>query len=350
MENHIHILQCPHTGEALRLVNDIPGLRLPDLPSMEAALINTSESWLYPVMNGVIFLLPHYAIQLGEAKSTDNQMSYNRDRVFRYYNEVSYSQLEGKTIYSDSGKWVDFREVSKEYVRNSFRRAKKYLDGKGVYYLDVASGPIGLPEYIDLSMDFEVRICIDISYKALEKAKENYPKEGLYICGDIANIPLKEGVCDAVLSQHTLYHIPKSEQATAVKELYRVVKPGGRVAIVYSWFYYSILMDLTLLPIQIYRVIRYLASLAFSKFLKDRPRLYFYVHSPFWFNKFEFAKHTRFYCWRSANKFFLNTFIHKGLYGEQILKWLVRMEDRFPRLFGWIGDYPIIVIDKPGNG
>ena len=347
MESHIPILRCPHTGEDLVLVKDPSQNGFPGLPAMDSCLANTSGTWLYPVMNGIIFLLPHYAVQTGETPDAKVQMPYNRDRVFRYYNEVSYSQKEGKTIYSDSGKWVDYREVSDEYIRNSFRRAKKYLDGKGKYYLDVASGPIGLPEYIDLSRDYEVRICVDISYKALEKARANYPGEGLFICGDIANIPLKEGVCDAVLSQHTLYHVPRREQATAVRELYRVAKPGGRVAIVYSWFYYSLLMDIALLPIQLYRVARYFLSLGFSKFLKDRPRLYFYVHSPLWFKRFEFAKHMRFYCWRSANKYFLNTFIHKGLFGERILRWLMHMEDRYPVFFGWTGDYPVIVIDKP---
>lgn len=354
MQQHTGILQCPHTGESLSLVRDISQFNdaldqdiISSLASMEACLVNDSSSWLYPVINGVIFLLPHYAIALTpEAAGNKDKMPYDRERVFDYYNEVSYHQVEGKAIYSDSAKWVDYREVSKVYIRTCFRRAGKYLDGAGQYYLDVASGPIGLEEYIDLSKSYQVRICIDISYKALEKAKENYPREGLFICGDIANIPLKDGVCDAVLSQHTLYHVPRKEQATAVRELYRVAKPGGRVAIVYSWFYYSLFMNIALLPIQLYRVARYFLSLWLSPVFRDKPRLYFAVHSPFWFKNLGLPGKMEFYCWRSVNKYFLDTYIHKGLGGEKILRRLMRLEDRYPRFFGWVGDYPVVVIDK----
>jgi SAM-dependent methyltransferase len=43
--------------------------------------------------------------------------------------------------------------------------------------------------------------------------------------GDVQALPLPDGVCDLVLAMHMLYHVP--DQARAVAELRRVLRPGG---------------------------------------------------------------------------------------------------------------------------
>ena len=220
-------------------------------------------------------------------------------------------------------------------------------EDKSKYYLDIASGTIGFQEYLDLSSEFEVRICVDISFNALVEAKLNMKeKKGIYICGDITNIPLQSNVCDAVLSQHTLYHIPKNEQKTAVEEMYRVAKEGSTIAIVYNWFFYAVLMDIFLFPFQIYRVARHYAGKAYVRLFKSKPRLYFYCHPQWWFNQFPFKDKIEIYCWRSTNKSFIDFYIHDGLFGKQILNFIQRMEDKYPKALGVLGDYPIIVIKK----
>jgi SAM-dependent methyltransferase len=181
----------------------------------------------------------------------------------------------------------------------------------------------------------------------LFQAVENFKgKKGLFICGDITNIPLKNEVCDAVLCQHTLYHIPKNEQAKAVEELYRVCKNGGKVAIVYNWFFYSLLTNILIFPIQIYRIIRHYLGKLYVRFFPDKPRLYFFVYPPSWFKRFDFANEIEFFCWRSLNKNILDVYIHKSLWGKNILNWVMKMEDKYPKQLGKIGDYPIIIISK----
>ncbi|MBN2639139.1 MAG: class I SAM-dependent methyltransferase [Bacteroidales bacterium] len=176
----------------------------------------------------------------------------------------------------------------------------------------------------------------------------NYsPKKGIYLCADITNIPLKENSCDSVLCQHTLYHIPKNEQKNAVNEMYRVAKPGSNIAIVYSWFYHSWFMNISLLPIQLYRITRHLAGKIYVRLFKSKPRLYFYPHSMRWFKRsFDFSHKMNFYCWRSTNKYFLNLYVHQGLFGKKLLETLRKSEDKHPKFWGKFGEYPVIEIKK----
>ncbi len=350
------ILRCPVSGESLTrvTVEDIAGiigkdfeLNMPE-GEIDGGYINASGRYLYPVMEGIILLLPHYAWFTGDGEDIRSGMVFDKKRVFNYYNDISYKLKEGMTIYEDTGKWVDYREVSSAYIFHCFSRARQYLNAEGKYFLDIASGPIGLKEYLTLSDGYEIRICIDISVNALIQAKHNLNgRKGIFICGDITNIPLQEGICDAVLSQHTLYHIPKNEQHKAVGELYRVARPGTSVAIVYNWFFYSLLMDISLFPIQIYRLLRHYAGKVWVRLFSSKPRLYFYVHPRSWFRKrFPFSGEISFYCWRSTNKYFMNIYIHKRLFGESILRKLRDLEEKYPRWFGKHGAYPVIVIRK----
>ena len=216
--------------------------------------------------------------------------------------------------------------------------------------LDVGSGPIGLPEYMALSDGYNYRICLDFSINALIQAKENIEKagqKGIYICGDATNMPIKDNAVDTVLSQHTLYHIHKDDQKTAVNEMYRVAKPKSKIVIVYNWFYHSWFMNLSLNVIQVYRILRHFAGKFYFRFVKARPGLYFYTHSPEWFKKsFEFSDNIDFYCWRSTNKYFLNLYIHKFLNGENLLNGLMKIEDKYTKFMGKFGEYPAIVITK----
>jgi ubiquinone/menaquinone biosynthesis C-methylase UbiE/uncharacterized protein YbaR (Trm112 family) len=350
------ILQCPITKEGLRLItkNEIIGLvknydnNFLRIENLTEGLVNNSITYFYPVFDDIIILLPVYALSIGQGEDHKDKMAFDKERVFNYYNQINYSTKNSLKIYEDSPKWVDFREVSEEYVRNSFTKAKKHLNPSGQYLLDIASGPIGLKEYIDLSGNYEVRICIDISINALIQAKHNYNhKKGIFICGDITNIPLKENSCDAILCQHTLYHVPKDEQKTAVNEMYRVAKPESRVVIVYSLFYNSLFMNITIFPIQLYRIARHFAGKLYVRLFSGKPRLYFYPHSINWFKRnFDFSDRMKFYCWRSVNKYFLKLYVHKWLGGKKLLRWLRKSEDKYPEFWGKFGEYPVIVIRK----
>jgi ubiquinone/menaquinone biosynthesis C-methylase UbiE/uncharacterized protein YbaR (Trm112 family) len=350
------ILQCPITKENLKPLSkdDVTVLiskydsDFLKIDNITEGFINERGNYFYPVFEDILLLLPVYALFIGKGEDTRGKMAFDKERVFKYYNEISYDVKNSLKIYEDSPKWVDFRDVSSEYIKNSFTKAKRYLNQNGKYLLDIASGPIGLPEYINLSENFEIRICVDISVNALIQAKFNYRhKKGIYICADICNIPLKDNICDSVLCQHTLYHVPKKEQKTAVEEMYRVAKPESKIVIVYCLFYHSWFMNICLFPIQLYRITRHFAGKAYVRLFNSKPRLYFYPHSIGWFKRnFAFSNKMEFYCWRSTNKYFLNLYIHERLWGRKILNSLKKSEDKYPKFWSRFGEYPLIVINK----
>lgn len=351
----INNLRCPITKNKLYVIEkagfykyNIP--QTSALGSLTKGLIEETNQYFYPIFEDIIILHEQYALFIGEGRDSRSNLSFDKKRVFDYYNEVNYKIKDALQIYEDSPKWVDFREISSEYMRTSFKRASRFYPKTGTYLLDIASGPIGLPEYMTLGDGYTYRVCVDISINALIQAKMNLEKSGkhgIFICGDITNIPIQDHAMDAVLSQHTLYHIPRDDQKTAVDEMYRVAKPNSRIVIIYSWFYHSWFMNLSLNIIQIYRIIRHVAGKIYVRLFPSRPRLYFYAHSPGWFKKsFEFGKDMEFFSWRSTNKYFMDLYIHKWLFGKRILDMLIHLEDKHSKFMSLFGEYAAIVITK----
>jgi ubiquinone/menaquinone biosynthesis C-methylase UbiE len=349
-------LRCPVTKNGLDAIkkeefaNFNIGDTFENFGNLTKGLIDKSSQYFYPIFNDILILHAQYALFIGTGQDKRSNLSFDKKRVFDYYNEINYQLRDSLKIYEDSPKWVDYRAVSSNYMRTSFKRASRFYAPAGKYLLDIASGPIGLPEYMSLCDGYEYRICVDISINALIQAKKNTGnagKHGIFICGDITNIPIQNNSVDTVLSQHTLYHIPKNDQATAVNEMYRVAKTGSRIVIIYSWFYHSWFMNIFLNVIQLYRIMRHFAGKMYVRLFNSKPRLYFYPHSPGWFKKtFEFSKDIEFFCWRSTNKYFMNLYIHKWFFGRQILNKLCALEDKHSRIMSKLGEYAAIVITK----
>jgi SAM-dependent methyltransferase len=61
-------------------------------------------------------------------------------------------------------------------------------------------------------------------------ADESMPMPVALANADATALPLRDGVADLALAPHMLYHVP--EPADALRELRRVIRPGGRVVLV----------------------------------------------------------------------------------------------------------------------
>ena len=244
-------LRCPHTDGLVRWMNAGELDSLNESTShgqavhldgsavdgrISTALINHEGSLAYRVDDGILMMLPMSAIALNrEAISrfgTGNRAE--KIAVQSFYDQIGWKRDE-KGDFEDAVVWEDLRPVSADYIHKCHMRVKRHLGPTGNYLLDVASGPVQYPEYLTYSDGYDRRICVDISIQALREARRKVGDKGVYILGDITNLPLRSNSLDGVISIHTIYHVPLDEQAGAFEELYRVLKSGRSGVIVYTF-------------------------------------------------------------------------------------------------------------------
>lgn len=78
----------------------------------------------------------------------------------------------------------------------------------------------------------DVRLtCADVSPRSLELSRGRYPGPESYIQIEQDRVPVGDNSFDAAFSACVFHHIPHEEHDLWLKELHRVVRPGGMLAI-----------------------------------------------------------------------------------------------------------------------
>lgn len=73
-------------------------------------------------------------------------------------------------------------------------------------------------------------IGIDQSMQALVRCVLSVPAlKGSLVQGDVRSIPFRDGCFDTVVCIHVLEHLAQEGRRTAVKEMFRLLRPGGRL-------------------------------------------------------------------------------------------------------------------------
>lgn len=345
-EQIAQLLRCPVSKEPLQFTAD-PAMIAPFFspeagqPDISSGYLNRSGNRFYPIVEGIICLLPDASDALHDnvkmVKDFYEDYGWKRDKDGRFHDSVLF---------------IEQKSAVDEYYLNTMQRLQGFLQPKGRYLLDVASGPVFQAENQALSANFDKRICVDITFRALVEARRNIGDEkGIFINGDITNLPLADGVCDNAMSIHTLYHVPRELQETAVKELVRVSKKGSNIVILYNWAWHSWLMNVLLLPVRIVkavkRIYRYLTVSAKERWLSGG--LYFYPHTPGWFERIgrDLDLKVSFSSLTSIHQDVVKFYIHDRLGGPALLRFVQKMEEKYPRYLGRHGAFAFVVLRKP---
>ncbi|MEW5942003.1 MAG: class I SAM-dependent methyltransferase, partial [Chloroflexota bacterium] len=274
-------------------------------------------------------------------------MSENtKQQVRDFYDQIGWSQV-GEGVYQNA-RYEDLRPVSREYIHKCHMRVKDHIAPSGDLLLDAGSGPVQYPEYVAYSENYKHRVCADISITALKEARHRLGDHGLYVVMDVANLPFKSDAFDAVVSLHTIHHLPLSEHRQAYVDLMRVLKPDRTMAIVNGW-HSPRLMTMTE---PLIRFARLLAGRG-RKHKKawadvdDPTGTFVSKMTPEWLKQ-ELGDVLDFeiYPWRSLSTRFLRWFIRPRAGGRFILRSIFWLEERFPRFFGENGQYPVIEFRK----
>lgn len=274
-----------------------------------------------------------------------------------FYETFGWGTDEAGT-YNDTSSFVDLRPVLSTYYHDTQLRVGRFLKPSGTYFLDAGSGPLSQGEYLSYSADYTYRVCIDLSTRALTEARRKLNTHGLYVIGDLAHLPFRDGIFDGVLASHVLYHVPADEQAEAVHELHRTLKAGGTCVIIYIWPT-SLLTKISERASRALDLLgRFRSTLGVARNAASSrrglresgataPPLYFHPHDRRWMTRTLPPNwNTLIRVWRSVDIVFSRTFISDSWAGSVLLRIIYRLEELFPHVLACLGRYPCIVIEK----
>lgn len=376
LAQHIHLLMCPRTSEALRMLDSQSlseiGQALTDsdvgavrdgctAADVDAVLVNESGSLAYLVIRGIVHLLPGHAVDgtrlegaisgasnpsptVRTSASGDSGVEDQiKENVKSFYD--SYGWKKDGDEYGDAKLFIDRRKAVEQYQREVSSRIARVLQEGGEYLLNAASGPVPQGVKTDYATNFSHHVCLDISVAALEEAQKNLQGRGVFVQGDVTTLPFRDSMFDGAASLHTIYHVPKNQQRQAFLELHRILKPGSPAAIAYNWGKNAVIMNILTLPIQLLR---------FAKKRLPGPKnsdasvskLYFYGHSRRWFESQKWPFDYQIKPLQVPNKAFFSLYVHEGFGAQQVLGLVRWLENQHEELALKLAYYPLIIIRK----
>ncbi len=358
----VQILKCNFTGNDLRLLSTEELASFNDLINQQAlwhingtlvdyklekALISTDNTYVYPIIKGIVVLLSDLALVKDKSKIQGESLIADKKLVQDFYNQRGWFQEE-EGDYEDAIIFEDLRPMSAEYLKNCHSRVNRYLNTSGTYLLDAGSGALQYPDYLQYSENYKYRICADLSFQGLQECKRKLGDKAICLLCDLTKLPIKDNVAQGFVSLNVVYHIPKDEQINAISEMYRVLEPKGKGVVVYDWYKHSILMNVTLLPFRAIEFIRHRIRGLFAKASgkgKATKMLYFHAH-PYEYFKANMPMPFKLAVWRVVSVPFMKVYLHPFLFGKQLLKLIWNWEERNPEFTGKHGEYPLFYFEK----
>jgi SAM-dependent methyltransferase len=330
-------LRCPLTGQGLH-----------SEPAGDT-VVTTDGEIRYPVTGGIICLTVAAAHRTHRSPDGHDEVHPVTTGLQRFYDDIGWNS--GEDVFEDAEIFEDLRPVSAEYIHRCHLRVGDHLPASGDLLLDAGSGPVQFSEYLAYHAGFRKRLCIDTSLNALRQARARLGDRGIYVQADLTRLPIADQSVDAAVSLHAIYHVPAELQEKAFLELHRVLKPGGRAAIVYSWAQPPLwrLVDApNAVKLRLQRLRDRLRGGPGADEETDREDAGFYFH-PFsadWFASRPWPFPPRFAVWRLISIPALKFYVHPWLGGRWLLRMLFRAENRWSTQLGLHAAYPIILIDR----
>ena len=134
--------------------------------------------------------------------------------------DTSYSQ--DKII----SQWDMFEKMKIKFLENLFPRCGE--NGRQVKSLECGCGGATVSVYFS-KKGYKI-FAFDFVNEALQLARRNFRKaggQGEPFFADVENIPMKNNVFDVVMSFGLIEHFPEDKVEAQIKEMVRVLKPGG---------------------------------------------------------------------------------------------------------------------------
>lgn len=266
------------------------------------------------------------------------------EMVRGYYDERGWNTGEDG-MFQDALDFTVTTSAAHEYTRACNGRVTAQLGG-GSYLVDAASGPV--PEsYRSMSTGYAFRICVDFSINALRAAKRSIGDHGLYLLGDLTQLPIANGVIDDAISMHTIYHIPPEKQEVAIDELVRIVKPGGKAVVVYTWNTSPLMHGIARSSMAIGRWRRgQWRSSPTQTPTEENPLLYFRPQGVEWYERIAPKYRSELKLFSAVDMGFQARYFKDSRFGRMMTRMVFRLERLIEPYAARAGQYPMFVFRK----
>jgi len=322
-EDFIAILCCPETRQPLRRAD-------------AETLVTDDGQISYRIRDGIV----DFTTKLGDAKKPAP-----KDVVKDYYEEAGWN-ADDAGVYDDTKRFMALGPVSRDYTRRCNEQVKTQLPPKGKYIVDAGSGAIPHVEYMAYHDNFDIRVCTDFSFAALQEAKRKLGAKGRYVMADLRCLPFKDASVDGVVCCHVVYHVPEQEQATAIMELSRILSPRGKAAIVYQWGKADLLWQMT----KLFRVIDRVSPPKPEPKAVEQPArpaeesLYFYAHTYDWFVSRDWPFKYEIRSFRILDNPMMKRYLRDTPIWRMVVRLLVAWQAIMPNFTGKHGAYPLLIL------
>ena len=272
-------------------------------------------------------------------------MENTKQQVREFYDEVGWQQEDDGNY--QNARYEDLRPVSREYIHRTRLRVMNGLIPTGRLLLDAGSGPVQYDEYKVYSQGYEKRVCLDISMQALREARGRIGDHGLFVIGDLANLPFKAESFDGAVSMHAIHHLTLPEHPKAYAEIHRVLEPARTAAIVNGW-HDPLLSRMAEPLISLLRKLSGRSEKKKKEWLNEADPAGTFVQkmTPEWLKREIGSRMTiEIKPWRSMSTRILRWFVRPSG-GRAFLRFVFWLESVFPKFFAENGQYPLIVIKK----
>jgi len=105
------------------------------------------------------------------------------------------------------------------------------------------------------------------------------------------------------------------------------------------------LMNLFVFPYKVYQhLVKRIVKIKPS--LSTQPDIYFHAFNRGYFSPTRLGFEIKTYVWRSVSVPFMKIYIHGGIIGKSLLKWIYKLEEKHPTKAGNFGEYPMFYFNK----
>src|SRR5215207_4574570 len=268
-----------------------------------------------------------------------------KQKVREFYDEIGWQQEQDG--HYQNARYEDLRPVSREYIHRTRLRVMNGVIPTGKFQLDAGSGPVQYDEYKTYSQGYQKRDCLDISIQALREARNRIGEHGLFVVGDLANLPFKKESFDGAVSMHAIHHLALVEHPRAYGEIHRVLASGRTAAIVNGW-HEPFLSRMAEPLIGLLRRLSGRSEKKKKEWLNEEDPSGTFVQkmTPEWLKSEIGSKmDLEIKPWRSLSTRILRWFV-RPFGGRAFLRLVFWLENKFPTFFAENGQYPLIVIKK----